>query len=59
MAEFREPLLSDEYFVFAIDSDQTKNYDDALHCRDLGNGVYEVGVHIADVAYHVGYYDAH
>ena len=36
-----------------ISPPERKNYDDALHCRDLGNGVYEVGVHIADVAYHV------
>ena len=27
--------------------------DDALHCEDLGDGIFEIGVHIADVSYFV------
>merc|ERR1712226_361236 len=27
--------------------------DDALHCRPIGNGLYEVGVHIADVSHFI------
>lgn len=27
--------------------------DDALHCRQLSNGNFEVGVHIADVSYFI------
>ena len=30
-----------------------KDIDDALHCRILPNGNYEVGVHIADVTHFV------
>jgi exoribonuclease-2 len=36
--------------VFTVDSPLTRDYDDALSMREMGNGVFEVGVHIADVA---------
>ncbi|HYA40357.1 MAG TPA: RNB domain-containing ribonuclease, partial [Syntrophobacteraceae bacterium] len=36
--------------VFTVDSPLTRDYDDALSMRDLGDGFFEVGVHIADVA---------
>lgn len=39
--------------VVSIDPPGCKDIDDALHCRVLSNGNYEVGVHIADVTYFV------
>eukprot|EP01083_Nonionella_stella_P046938 125689_1 len=39
--------------VFSIDPPGCKDIDDALHCFPLPNGHFEVGVHIADVAYYV------
>ncbi|MEM1058298.1 MAG: ribonuclease R [Verrucomicrobiota bacterium] len=40
-------------FVFTIDPDDAKDFDDALCCRVLPNGDYEVCVHIADVSHYV------
>ncbi len=37
----------------SIDPVGCKDIDDALHCRVLNNGNFEVGVHIADVTYFV------
>ena len=39
--------------VFTIDPADAKDFDDAIHTRDLGNGKTEVGVHIADVSHYV------
>lgn len=39
--------------TFTIDPDDAKDFDDALSVRDLGEGIYEIGVHIADVSYYV------
>jgi exoribonuclease-2 len=36
--------------VFTVDSHLTRDYDDALSVRELGDGLFEVGIHIADVA---------
>lgn len=36
-----------------MDPPGCKDIDDALHCRQLNNGNYEVGVHIADVTHFV------
>ena len=36
--------------VFTVDSVFTRDYDDALSARELGGGVVEVGIHIADAA---------
>ena len=49
----RLSLISEDYFVFSIDSYQTNDLDDALHCRVLceREGIYEVGIHITDVAH--------
>ena len=44
--------LRDE-LVFTIDPDDAKDFDDAVHVRDLGGGMFEVGVHIADVSHYV------
>ncbi|KAF7726252.1 exosome catalytic subunit dis3 [Apophysomyces ossiformis] len=39
--------------ICSIDPPGCTDIDDALHVRDLENGNYEVGVHIADVTYFV------
>lgn len=39
--------------IFTIDPATAKDLDDALHCKKLGDDLYEVGVHIADVSYFV------
>ena len=39
--------------VFTIDPMTAHDLDDALHCKELSDGTYEVGVHIADVSYFV------
>lgn len=40
-------------FTFTIDPADAKDFDDALSFRSLGEGKYEVGVHIADVTHYV------
>ena len=42
-----------EKSIFTIDPSTAKDLDDALHVTDVGNGMYEIGVHIADVSYFV------
>ena len=42
-----------DILTFTIDPADAKDFDDALSFRKLGNGNYEVGVHIADVSYYV------
>jgi exosome complex exonuclease DIS3/RRP44 len=37
--------------VMSIDPPGCRDIDDALHWRDLGNGLWEVGIHIADVTH--------
>ncbi|KAG5458336.1 MAG: hypothetical protein BJ554DRAFT_1450, partial [Olpidium bornovanus] len=39
--------------VFSIDPLSARDLDDALHIKELENGNFEVGVHIADVTYFV------
>lgn len=39
--------------VFTIDPEDAKDFDDALHVKDIGHGRYEIGVHIADVSHYV------
>jgi len=39
--------------TFTIDPTDAKDFDDALSFVKLGNGNYEVGVHIADLTYYV------
>ncbi|XP_075225810.1 DIS3-like exonuclease 2 [Lycorma delicatula] len=39
--------------IFTIDSTLTSDLDDALSVKELSNGNYEIGVHIADVSYFI------
>ncbi|MDR1592548.1 MAG: ribonuclease R [Prevotellaceae bacterium] len=39
--------------TFTIDPHDAKDFDDALSIRQLENGLWEVGVHIADVTHYV------
>lgn len=39
--------------TFTIDPRDAKDFDDALSFRQLGDKMYEIGVHIADVSYYV------
>lgn len=37
--------------IFSIDPSNCRDIDDAVSCRELENGNYEIGVHISDVAH--------
>jgi len=39
--------------TFTIDPKDAKDFDDALSFKNLENGNYEIGVHIADVSYYL------
>lgn len=39
--------------IFTIDPATARDLDDALHCKKIGDDLYEIGVHIADVSYFV------
>ena len=45
--DFREEM------TFTIDPNGSKELDDAIHFRDIGDGQVEIGVHVADVAHFV------
>ncbi len=39
--------------VFTIDPEDAKDFDDALSIKNLENGNFSIGIHIADVSYYV------
>lgn len=39
--------------TFTVDPADAKDFDDALSVKKVGNGVWEIGVHIADVTHYV------
>ncbi len=52
-ADLRGRLDMRDQLVFTIDPIDAKDHDDALSIRATGEGLWEVGVHIADVSHYV------
>ncbi len=42
-----------DILTFTIDPKDAKDFDDALSFRELENGNFEIGIHIADVSHYV------
>lgn len=51
--DYREREDFRDVTTFTIDPRDAKDFDDALSIRQLGKGLWEVGVHIADVSHYV------
>ncbi len=52
-AEYKKRRDMREVLTLTIDPEDAKDFDDALSFRELDQGRFEVGVHIADVSYYV------
>lgn len=52
-AELKSRIDMRDVCTFTIDPRDAKDFDDALSIRKLENGLWEVGVHIADVTHYV------
>ena len=52
-AEVARRLDMRDVLTFTIDPYDAKDYDDALSIREIKKGLWEVGVHIADVSHYV------
>ncbi|NCI50171.1 ribonuclease R [Sediminibacterium roseum] len=52
-AEIKKRRDCREILTFTIDPVDAKDFDDAISIRQLANGNYEIGVHIADVSHYV------
>jgi DIS3-like exonuclease 2 len=52
-AEFKYRRDLRQQCIFTIDPSTARDLDDSLSCEDLGDGFYEIGVHIADVSFFV------
>ena len=42
-----------DILTITIDPVDARDFDDAISFKDLGDGVYEIGVHIADVSHYI------
>ncbi len=51
--EIRKRIDMRDVCTFTIDPRDAKDFDDALSIRKLENGLWEIGVHIADVTHYV------
>jgi len=52
-AEYKERRDFRQTLTFTIDPADAKDFDDALSLKPLGEGLWEVGVHIADVSHYI------
>lgn len=51
--EYRRRRDMRDALTITIDPADAKDFDDAVSCRQLANGNWEIGVHIADVTHYV------
>ncbi len=52
-SEYKKRRDMREFLTFTIDPADAKDFDDALSVHHLDNGLYEIGVHIADVSHYL------
>ena len=51
--DYAERVDLREYDIASVDPPGCTDIDDALHCKKMENGNFEVGVHIADVSHFI------